>query len=594
MPDISAGVASEPQADEVSNPTKFTLMLGHATMFQGFLLVATGLLVNCTHLGVAAFTALVFYSCLNNGFADAPYWLITGLVLSLVLRPMAQLLREYTVSLVSGRYKTELRYRLWDSLAVRGPMRLRGVSRGRILSLMSDGVESLEPYLAKYLPQLVVSAITCGAVCAFILKLSVPIAIVLAVCAVATFAIPRIWDRALAEKGQQHWDAYASLNGDFLDSMAGMTTLKSFNAGEERRRILDHKSNELLQKTMKQLRLGLGETGVSTLMALLGPAVALSVGVAQVKQGTLATSDLIVVVLLSREAIRPVQELASCWHAGMFGVSTAASLHEMFHTLQKGSDHSVEACRPSGLKPELDILERLAVATHAGNSRLPGIRLDDVYYRYYGSDRDTLAGISCSFTASVTTAIVGGSGSGKSTLIGLLCGLDDVSSGSILSHEYSMSLVAQEPVIFAGTIAECLQHNKPNAPREDLLTALRVAHFKLSNDSPEQDILEYRLDEGGSNISGGQKQRLAIARALVSKPDTLILDEATSALDSAVEAAVLKSIRDEFPTITMLLVTHRMDVASTCDEVAVLAGGRLVSHGEPQTISAQLLEMNRV
>lgn len=582
----------KPQADSFKNATMFTLRLANVSWLQGLLLVVAGLVLNLIHLCVALFTAFVFYSVLRGDEAEQTLPFVIALIAALVIRPLAQLGREWVIADVTGRIKTRLRQTMWQTLVDRGPMRMHGVRQGRVLSLMSDGVESLEPYVGKYLPQVAVAAITCTAVCGVIFPISPTIAIVLLVSAAATFTIPRLWDRVLAEKGHEHWDAYAQLNGKFLDSMAGMATLKSFNAGPRRHKELNDKASELLRKTMSQLRLGLGETGVSTLVALLGPALALTIGVQELRSGDMTSVQLLLVVLLSREAIRPVQELASCWHAGMFGLSTTYELHDLYRQLQQ---------KPTYLQPDSGGSKAADLKSGAefdGNdihvAADVAATFTQVSYSYHNATKLALDNVNWSLQRGKTTALIGGSGSGKSTMIGLLCGLDTAQHGTIDIQASTISLVAQDPVIFAGTVAQSLRHVRPNAPDDDLIDALEMAQFTLPTVSSTRAVLSYELDEMGANISGGQRQRLAIARALLAQPDFLVLDEATSALDSATELAVLEAIRTSFPAITLLLITHRLDVASSCDEVAVLVKGKIVDCGHPQTISCADLELTKI
>lgn len=558
-------------AKECRSGPLFVLRIAQLGWLPPTVLILVGLLLNAAHIGVAVCSAMVFYKFLDGqSLHQTQLWLV-ALVIALVLRPLIQLARDALANTLAGRLKNTLRTQLWDLLADRGPMRLHGVGHGRFSANATDGVEAMEPYFARYLPHLVITAVTSTAVCVGIAQLSLPIAVTLATCAAVTLATPRLWDKALAEKGQAHWSAYEHLNTRFLDAMVGMTTLKSFNAGTKRRRELDHMATDLLQKTLAQLRLGLGETGVSAFVALLGPALALILGAHAVWSGQLPSWALLVIVLSAREAIRPVQELASNWHAGMFGLSASQELLRIYQTLA--------ANRPKRAQHEAkQTLAPLAETDYVAEFL-------DLNYTYVGNSEPALSQVTGKIHAGQSTAIVGGSGSGKSTLIGLLCQLDQPTSGTIHRGPGQIALVAQDAVVFAGTVRDGLRQTNPTATDEDLHAALQIAQWDVPAPDGSTDILATTLEERGTNISGGQRQRYAIARALVANPDVLILDEATSALDSATETAVLNSIAETHPKLSVVAVTHRLDVASRCAEVLVFSGGRLVQTGNPQTLS---------
>ena len=550
-----------------------------------FLPVAVGVVTSASHVGTALVNSLIFAELLGERSPSVLTRLIGVLSALLIVTPLLGLLRGVASNRVGLLLKTSLRRAILAEIDRRGPMRLSSSRAGGVESMMVDGVEAIEPYFGTYLPQIAVTTLTAGALCVWIAITSPLIGAVLFACAVVTFLIPRLWDRALAEEGQAHWTAYEELNSDVVDAMMGMTTLKAFGASERYGERLARRSRELLRTTLTQLRVSLGETGASAAVMVLGPALALLLGFLEASRGAYPVDRLFFIALLSVEVFRPLRELASAFHAGYFGLSAATEIHAAFNGVP-----TTEPPRPRGSLPE---------------STLADITAEELSYSYEGATERALDGVSLDVRQGELLAVVGGSGSGKSTLLGLLLGLDVPSSGSIViggipSSELDapsvVSLVPQESVIFPGTVEEILRGAAPGATRDDELRALTIAgaygfHDRESTDrcddadgrATDEDLL-LAIEEGGANLSGGQRQRLAIARALVRSPRVLILDESTSALDSRLEMTILRRIRERLPGTTLILVTHRMEVAQLADDVLVLRHGRGVELGAPSDL----------
>ncbi|QWW19663.1 ATP-binding cassette domain-containing protein [Schaalia sp. 19OD2882] len=550
--------------------------------------VLTGVASSGALVAGAFVNSMIFSELLGRRSPAALTGLICVLAALLVLIPLLGLLRAHVVNRVGLTLKVNLRRRILADIAERGPMRLSSSRAGALESLMVDGVEAIEPYFGSYIPQIAVTALTAASLCLWIGTVSPIIGVTLFVCATATFLVPRLWDRALAEEGQAHWEAYADLNSDFVDAMMGMETLKSFGASRTYGRRLAARSEELLRTTLSQLRVSLGETGASAAVMVLGPAIALLIASLEVRQGSYGVDRLFFITLLSIEVFRPLRDLANAFHAGYFGLSAATRIHEVFH-----------AERP-------DVPGSAAVG-HDRRALPEGVPADieasGVSYTYEGATVPALSDASVRIPQGRFLAIIGGSGSGKSTLIGMILGLDSPTEGSItiggepttdVDIPSTISLVPQSPVIFPGTVEEILAAAAPTATRDDMLSALTLAgahalHETRAATTPSdtgacRDDLELFVEEAGANLSGGQRQRLAIARALVKRPRVLILDESTSALDSHTEARVLSGVRRAFPDMTLVLVTHRMEVAASADRVVRLSRGRIVAVGRPEDV----------
>ena len=538
--------------------------------------ILAGLISSATYIGAAVLNALLFTELLTSRNLETIIYLISGVAIMLILRPLADVAGQLLQNRAGLKLKTRLRGALLDKLDKRGPMRAGLGRSGKIQSVLTDGVEAIEPYFIKYFTQLVVTLVTAIALTIGMGLISPLIAIVLLLCGISIVAIPRLWDKALAERGQSHWIAYEDLNADFIDAMMGMSTLKSFGAADRYGKRLQDQSTSLLQTTLNQLRLSLGETGLSGGMKVLGPALGLTIAIFQIGHQQMELSQLFVITMLSIEIFRPFNTLSSCWHEAFFGISALPAMNAIFSAADatppaKLTEHTSKTC---------------------GNISFP-----NVSYTYLGANELALNGVSFTVPAQQITAIVGLSGSGKSTALGLMMGFDQPSSGTIslagnnprqIDITRAMTLVPQDPIIFPGTVREILLSSNPSATEKEMLDALTWAHavnLHQENADDASSVLNLRVFEHATNLSGGQKQRLAIARALIRDTPILILDESTSALDSDTEYSVLDDIRQAKPELTMLIVTHRIDTAARTDHVIVLGNGEILCQGFPAELA---------
>lgn len=539
--------------------------------------IGLGLVLSASFIAAAIVSSLIFAELLGRRDYGYLTELIIWLAVILAVRPLVMMAREWSSSDLAERMKIALRDRVVVSLVKAGPMRTPKQSSAQVQSMMTDGVELTQSYYCGYVPQLAVAIATGTFVTAWLWQYSAWIALIQLGAALAAFAVPRIWDAALAERGREHWEAYAALNHEFVDSMLGMTTLKAFNAAAHRETQLAKRSERLLRTTLGQLRLSLGETGVSAAIMVLGPAIGLALGIWEVGRGNLPATELFMITLLSAEMFRPVRDLANMWHAGFMGLSASRELHHFLTTFDHLGELRIAAADAATACD--------ALPTSNPNETI--VALDEVRYRYHQAATPALQDITASIPRGKATAIIGASGSGKSTLLGLLLGMDTPTGGHIATsasgewkHPASprgidgIALVPQDPLIFAGTIASNMRDGKADASDEEIRRALQLAQL-----GDFADKLSAPVFERGENLSGGQRQRLAIARALIARPALLILDESTSALDTATETAILTAIRQAEADISLIVVTHRLDVAAQLDYALVLAKTRLVEAG---------------
>jgi ABC-type transport system involved in cytochrome bd biosynthesis fused ATPase/permease subunit len=547
------------------------------------LLVLIGLAISAAAIGQALVTAAIF-SGVTTGRAltDLTAW-IGLLAAALCARPALVFAREMTVHAVATRFKSDLRARLLDAQTEAGPIALGRERSGHRQSLMTDAVENLEPYFGRYVPHLVVTVVTSIGAVALLAAIDPVVAAVTGAVALAVPLAPRLWDRLLADRGASHWEAYADLNADVVDSLRGMATLKMLNAAGRRRSDLERSSGRLLDATLRQMKVAFIESGLTAVFLLAGPAIALAVGIARVDSGAMEATALFAVTLVAFEAFRPFKELAGHWHAGYFGVAAGRRVLPILNA-------------PKPAEP--------AHAT-TGPSLAPGrtaIEAAGLGFTYPEAATPALADIDLAIETGRTLAIVGPSGSGKSTLANLLLRLALPTEGELriggvptgdLTREQctdAVAVVSQSPLLFAGTVADNLRLVAPAADDATLRRALATAGVTEVDDE-RRGGLDTQVGDGGSLLSGGQRQRLAIARALLKDAPILVLDEASSALDARREAEVYRALavrRTSTGTpVTTVVVAHRIASVRDADLICVLDAGRVAETGTWDELIAQ-------
>ncbi|WP_336249636.1 ABC transporter ATP-binding protein/permease [Stomatohabitans albus] len=536
--------------------------------------IIAGLLTYGIFIAVAVLNAYLFTELLGQRNISRIVVLVVIIVALLLIRPIVGVIGQLLQNRAGLIVKHNLRTELIKELYSQGPMRMEYGRSGTIQSVVTDGVEAIESYFIKYFVQIIVTTVVAATLSIGIAQISLSIAFVLLLCGVSVVLIPRLWDKALAERGYTHWVAYEELNADFIDAMMGMATLKSFGAADSYGVRLNKQSHQLLTSTLGQLRLSLGESGLSGMMKVLGPSLGVIMAIFQVQAGTLPLSDMFLITMLSVEMFRPFNQLTACWHEAFFGISALTSMNAIF---DKSTKTKIES----------------PVKTISHNQ--VDIHFSNVSYHYIDSSSLAIDRVTFSIENGQSTALVGLSGSGKSTALGLLMGFDTPTQGTIRINDHTpndieisetIALVPQDPIIFPGTIREILLSANPEATEEMMLEVLAIAqadhiHDESNTLTSKQTILDLSITEHAKNLSGGQKQRLAIARALIRNTPVLVLDESTSAIDTQTEQMLLAALREARPNLTLLLVTHRIDTAAKTDHVIVMANGHVSCAGNP-------------
>ncbi|MFP1624976.1 ABC transporter ATP-binding protein/permease [Streptomyces sp. 5K101] len=534
------------------------------------LLTATALLgaVAVTHLAQAVLLAFALASIARGETGPLP--LLLGAVLAVVaVRALLVRAQRRTAVGAGARVRTGLRDELLVRLGAVGPSRHADARAGAVRATLVDGVEGVDAYVSRYLPQLLV---TCAVppVLLIVVAFAEPwAALALGPALVIALLAPRWWDKLLERRGQQHWGAYEALAADYLEALQGMPALRAAGAVGRTRARLQARSSQLHRATVAKLRVSLVDTGITDLAVQGGTVAAALVACASAASGAQTPTGTYLVLMLASEGFRPVRDLSREWHSGYLGVSAADGIAE----LRTADGGVVDEGRLAAAWPQA-----------------PAIRFEDVRYAHPGAARPALDGVTFTARAGRTTAVVGPSGAGKSTLLGLLLRQDDPDAGRVLadgtdiraytldSLRRGIAVVSQETYLFHATVAENLRLGAPGASDAALHRAARAAgiHDEILN---LPDGYDTPVGERGATLSGGQRQRLALARALLADAPVLVLDEATSAVDERREAQIVRELLHAARGRTCLVVAHRLDSVRHADSIVVLDAGRVEAVG---------------
>ncbi|MFF5450797.1 thiol reductant ABC exporter subunit CydD [Streptomyces sp. NPDC012950] len=483
-----------------------------------------------------------------------PLLLLAGVA---VARGLVSWLTELAAHRASAAVKSELRGRLLVRAAALGPGWLGGQRTGSLIALATRGVDALDDYFARYLPQLGLAVVVPVAVLARIVTedwVSAAI-IVVTLPLIPLFMILIGW--YTQARMDRQWKLLSRLSGHFLDVVAGLPTLKVFGRAKAQAESIHAITSAYRQATMRTLRIAFLSSFALELLATLSVAlVAVTIGMRLV-HGDLDLYTGLVILILAPEAYLPLRQVGAQYHAAAEGLAAA---EEIFDVLE-------QPVRNGGTGPVPDSVR---------------LELDAVTVRHAGRAEPSLDAATLTVEPGETVALVGPSGSGKSTLLDVVLGFtapepggtvrvggEDLAGLDLEAWRSRIAWVPQRPYLFAGTIAENVRLARPDASDEAVREALRdagadgfVAELPGGLDTP--------LGEDGAGLSAGQRQRLALARAFLADRPLLLLDEPTAALDGETEAGVVDAVRRLAAGRTVLLVVHRPALLAVADRVVGL------------------------
>lgn len=468
--------------------------------------------------------------------------------------------------LASVDVKRILREKIYEKMLKLGASYSEQISSSEVVQVTTEGVEQLETYFGKYLPQLFYSLIAPLTLFVILGRINLKASVILLICVplipISIVAVQKFAKKLL----NKYWSIYTGLGDSFLENLQGLTTLKIYQADQKKADEMDEESQKFRKITMKVLTMQLNSTSVMDVVAYGGAAVGMAVAVSEFLKGNLQIAGTLCIVLLASEFFLPLRILGSFFHIAMNGMAASDKIFKILDL------------------PEPEAKER----------RLPegalSVSFQNVHFSYE-KDREILKGIDLELPAGKFVSLVGESGCGKSTIAGILAAKNRKYTGEIMIGGVPLAEINEEDLmkhvvlvrhnsyLFKGTVEENLKMANPDATKEEMEKVLQKVN--LLGFLETQEGLQTQLLEKAGNLSGGQCQRLAIARALLKQNAAVyIFDEAASNIDVESEELIMNVIHELAKTKTVLLISHRLTNVVKSDRIYFLKDGKIAESGK--------------
>ena len=527
------------------------------------------LAANITMMGTIAHMLQGLY----EGNAEGKTIVITAIVaaLAVIIRFACAVLSSRMGYLSSKAVKKTLREMIYRKLLRLGTSYKEKVQTSEVVQVAVEGVDQLETYFGAYLPQFfyaMLAPLTLFAVLSFI---SFPAAVVLLICVplipVTIVAVQR-WAKKLLAK---YWGQYTALGDTFLENLQGLTTTKIYQSDAFKHQEMNEQSEHFRKITMKVLTMQLNSITIMDLIAYGGAALGVILATTQLRAGNVSLAGCLMIILLAADFFLPMRMLGSFFHIAMNGMAASDKIFRLLDL------------------PEAE--EKSQPVPVDGSIELHDLRFS------YEPEREILHGVDMVFPKGSFTAIVGESGCGKSTIASILMGRNKGYTGELTVGGASLSEISEESLmenftyishqsyLFKGTVRENLLMACPNANDAALWQVLEQVN--LADFLRSENGLDTVLNEKASNLSGGQCQRLALARALLHDSPVYIFDEATSNIDVESENDIMREIHALAKTKTVILISHRLANVASADNIYVLEKGSIAESGTHNELLAR-------
>ena len=544
---------------------KLLALLGHNKkyIFYAVSLMIVGLFSNL------AITASICYAIQYAAEYTSSGSNAQGFILPAVIVIIAMAIRYVTSRSIGdlkdtlGRnVKKDLRQKIYDKIIKLGVRTTDNMSMAGLTQLSMEGVEQLDLYYSAYIPQFFYAMIAPIILFIVTVRINWAVALVLLACVplipMSIIAVSRYAKKIFAK----YWGKYTSMGDSFLDSVQGLKELKIFQADAAQNIKMNETSEEFRKITMKVLVMQLASTTIMDMVAYGGAGLGIALTIHAVVNGSLSAYAALFLILVAVDFFLPLRAFGSAFHIAMNGASAGNKILSLLAQPD-----------PVWGSESIDNIE---------------IKVKDVTFSYDGK-RDVLKHASMNFGSTGMCAIVGESGSGKSTVVNLLLGAYHPQQGSILvgnkpletlsreSYYSHISVVSYNTYIFNETIRQNFMLAKDNVTDEEIYSALKKVN--LYDFIIENGGLDKVITEDAANISGGQKQRLALAINLVANKDIYIFDEATSNIDIESEAIIMNNIKELSKEKSVIVISHRLANVIAADTIYYIEDGEVKEHG---------------
>ncbi|MGC4018149.1 MAG: ABC transporter ATP-binding protein/permease [Muricomes sp.] len=538
-------------------------------IFQWFSLVANIVIMT----SISNLLALLFIRKENTG----------GLMTTFIVVAAAVAVRFACVTgasrmgyLSAKEVKRTLRAKIYEKLLNLGVSYREEVKTSEVVQVAVEGVDQLEIYFGSYLPQFFYAMLAPLTLFIYLSFINVPSAIVLLVCVplipIAIAAVQTIAKKILSK----YWGRYTALGDTFLENLQGLTTLKIYQADEFKNKEMNEEAEKFRKITMKVLTMQLNSIILMDVIAYGGAALGIIMAATQYAKGNVTLAGCLLIILLSAEFFIPMRQLGSFFHIAMNGMAASDKIFRLLDIPE------VE------VRPETLDKSQEGPAKTKSDFETGAIICRDLHFSYE-KNQEILHGIDLSFPQDSFTAVVGESGCGKSTIASILMGRSRGYAGSVSiggvelknaaenSIMDNITYISSQSYLFKGTVRYNLLMGKGDATDEELWAVLE--RVNLSDFLKNENGLDTLLLEKAQNLSGGQCQRLALARALLHDSPVYIFDEATSNIDAESENDIMKEIYTLAKGRTVILISHRLGNVVGADNIYVLEEGAVIEEG---------------
>lgn len=514
---------------------------------------------------IAMMTAItVLLSAVFTDSLSSNLILITAVTagLAVIIRAVCSMVSSRMSYLSSKAVKRVLREKIYSKLLRLGASYNEQIKTSEVVQVAVEGVDQLETYFGAYLPQFFYAMLAPLTLFIYTCFINVASAIVLLICVPmipVAIALVQTWAKKLLSK---YWNQYTALGDTFLENLQGLTTLKIYKSDAFKNDVMNEEADKFRKITMKVLTMQLNSVTIMDVIAYGGAALGVIMAVTQYIGGAVSLQGAMLIILLSADFFIPMRQLGSFFHIAMNGMAASEKIFRLLELPEK-EDSGCDC--PTG-----DIVcENLSFS--------------------YNSEREILHGINLEFPKDSFTALVGESGCGKSTVVSILTGknrtydglitiggvvLGEIREKSLMEH---ITYISNKSYLFKGTVRDNLLMGKPTAVDEELWSVLE--RVRLADFIKSENGLDTVIAEKGGNLSGGQCQRLALARALLHDSEIYIFDEATSNIDIDSENDIMKEIKTLAKEKTVILISHRLANVTDADRIYVIESGNVTESG---------------
>ncbi|MCD8378857.1 MAG: ABC transporter ATP-binding protein/permease [Lachnospiraceae bacterium] len=556
-------------------------------VFQWFALVANIAMMT----GITAFLANLFGGTANQA---ALFRTLTIALAAVIVRYICAIGASRMSFLSSKAVKKTLRAKIYEKLLRLGASYNEQTATSEIVQVSVEGVDQLETYFGAYLPQFFYAMLAPFTLFIYLCFINVPAAVVLLVCVPLipiAIALVQTWAKKLLSK---YWGQYTALGDVFLENLQGLTTLKIYQADDFKQEEMNEEAEKFRKITMKVLTMQLNSITIMDFIAYGGAALGLIMAVTQYQAGHVTLAGCLLIILLSADFFIPMRQLGSYFHVAMNGMAASDKIFRLLdlpEPEQKRTD-----CPKEGPL----VFRNLSFSYGSSDNKEKESTGEKQDGNAEENAREVLHGVDLTIPRGSFVSIVGESGCGKSTVASILMGRNRGYQGSVTIGDaelkeinetslfQNITYVSHHSYLFKGTVRDNLLMGRPDASDGDLWQILEQVN--LADFLRAENGLDTLLTEQGNNFSGGQRQRLALARALLHDSPVYIFDEATSNIDVESENEIMAQIHALEGRKTVILISHRLANVTASDCIYVMESGSVAESGTHE----ELLKQNGV